>query len=321
MLVQHNAHKTWLIGDPHFGRDFRRGTPIARRGEREIMQRAAFIAELETEEVDTIVMVGDLFDKPVVPLQILSQVISDVLITADHRPDVQFIFMAGNHDLSRQLGVKGAWDIFTLAVGWMENIVIVEGGPTLYQDVLYFPWDWTMTAVEQIEMVGEVGSLSAVVGHWDMMTFGGDDSHLCPVRSLHTKFGPSVAIYSGHYHEEKDYEIDGVTVHCTGSLQPYAHGEGDMYVTLTAEEALARDDLRNKCVRIRLQPGEVMPEIDCLQLTSIRVTTEDEESEVHLEAVGAASFNVDETLNTNLEEAKVPETIRIYIKEKLGVIN
>lgn len=316
--------KGWLIGDPHMGRDFRNGCPLNRRGDRERMQRAQFKEELATPDVDTIIMVGDLFDKPVVPLPVLSQVIHDVIEAAEANPEVTYIFMAGNHDLSRVHTEQGAWDIFALAVGWLKNVVVTKHVHP-HQDIVCFPWDWTMTAAEQVGTwhLGPDHEVKAVVGHWDMMSFGGDESHLCPVEALQKNFGEDIEVYSGHYHEEKDYEIGGVTVHCTGSLQPYAHGEGDMYVTLTAEEALAQaEQLKDKVVRIRLQPGEVMPDIDCLQLTSQRVSAEGEEaidgSEIELDAVGATAFNLDDTLNANLDENEVPDPVRVFIKEKLG---
>lgn len=304
--------RTWLIGDPHHGRNFSNGTPLHRRGDREKMQRAQFIEELATPDVDKIVMVGDLFDRPIVPLPVLSQVISDVVDAAQSRPVVEFIYMAGNHDLSRQLGVKGAWQIFELAVGWLDNVWVVNE-PCFHGDLALFPWQWGVSTVDQVEALGPASGVSAVIGHFDMKSFGGDDSHLCPVRNLQVNFGQDVAIYSGHYHEERDYEIDGVTVHCTGSLQPYAHGEGDMYVTMTVEEALARDDLHDKCVRILLEPGEPMPEIDCLQLSAKR-----EVEEIELDAVGAQSFNVSEILNRELAEAELPEQVTLFIKESLG---
>jgi len=306
MMIDGNV---WLIGDPHFGKDFRNGTPLHRRGEREAMQRAQFQAELATHEANMVVMVGDLFDKPFVPLPILSQVINDVIDAAQSRPEVHFVMMAGNHDRSRQLDVQGAWDIFSLAVNWLDNVHIVNE-PTAIQGIMCYPWQWDVSALEQIERYG-TGSCDVFVGHWDMMSFGGDDSHICPTASL----APG-KVYSGHYHEERDYEIDGVTVHCTGSMQPYAHGEGDMYVTLTVAEALARDDLHDKCVRIILEPGQDMPEIDCLQLTQKRLDAEAEE--IELGEIGIGAFNLAEVLDQQFNENEVPDTVRTFIKERMG---
>jgi len=72
MRFETSRRKGWLIGDPHLGRDFRNGTPLNRRGEREAMQLAQFKEELATPDVHLIVMVGDLFDKPFVPLHMIT---------------------------------------------------------------------------------------------------------------------------------------------------------------------------------------------------------------------------------------------------------
>src|SRR3546814_19137811 len=70
-----------------------------------------------------------------------------------------------------------------------------------------------------------------------------------------TLFRSGLTIYSGHYHLPGEYEVDGHTVVCTGSMEPYSHAEdpsGDLYVTLTLAELEARDDLHDKCVRVLL---------------------------------------------------------------------
>lgn len=321
MRFETSKVRGWLIGDPHFGRDFSNGRPLNRRGDRERMQRAQFREELNTPDVEVIIMVGDLFDKPVVPLTVLLQVIQDVIEAAEARPEVTFIFMAGNHDLSRVLEQQGAWEVFKMAVGWLENVHVINE-VFLWEDVACFPWDWTLTVKEQLKSVAETEGVEAIIGHFDMMSFGGSDDHLCPVEALQEAFGEDVVIYSGHYHEERDYEINGVTVHCTGSLQPYAHGEGDMYVTLTLEEALKRDDLADKVVRIRLQPGETLPDINCLQLTAQRVTEAGEvPDEIDIDAVASTTFNVEETLKAKFEANEVPDNVQTFIKEKLGALS
>lgn len=303
----------WLIGDPHFGRNFANGTPLHRRGDRERMQREQFLAELNLD-YQTIVMVGDLFDKPVVPLTILSQVIQDVKDVALERYDVDFVFMAGNHDKSRQLDQMGAWEIFSMAVGWIDNVHIVDDY-TVIDDVAYFGWDWSSTAAEQVARLstGPALGIKHVVGHWDLIDFGGDTSHMVPVKQL-LAINPNIEIYSGHYHIEGVHTVEGVNVNCTGSMQPYAHGEGDMYVTLTVDEALARDDLYDKCVRIMLQPGEILPDIDCLQLTSTREAAVDEPIEIEISTV----FNMHDTLELAFAENEVPDQVQIFIKEKLS---
>lgn len=51
------------IGDPHLGRKFEVGVPLARRGQREAAQMRDFREKL-MEEADVCIVVGDLFDYP-----------------------------------------------------------------------------------------------------------------------------------------------------------------------------------------------------------------------------------------------------------------
>lgn len=315
MLINDNI---WLIGDPHMGRDFRNGTPLHRRGEREAMQLQQLKDELATPGVNMIVMVGDLFDKPFVPLPVINDAVAAVVEAAQARSDVTFVFMAGNHDKSRQLNVRGAWELFSVAVGWLPNVCCVDQ-PAAFDNVACFPWEWGVSALAQVEdFLFDSEHIEHAIGHWDLMSFGGDDSHMAPTKAIVEKFGEKVGIYSGHYHEEGVFPVDGVDVHCTGSMQPYTHAEdprGVLYVTLTVAEALARDDLRDKCVRILLEPGEALPDIDCLQLTAKKVDVAQEEIVVE---VGIGNFDIHAVLLDEFRENDVPEVVQSFIKERIG---
>lgn len=315
MLVKAGNQKVWLIGDPHLCRDFKNGTPLHRRGEREAMQMAQFKAELATD-ADMIVMVGDLFDKPIVPLPDLNAVIEAVLDAAFANTHVRYIYMAGNHDKSRQVSIRGAWEIFDHSVSWVPNITVVNE-PTAIEGIMFYPWQWGVPALEQVEQHGS-SSCHTAIGHWDLQSFGGDDSHICPVKAL-LNLNPNVSLYSGHYHEEKTYQLEGVNVVCTGSMQPYTHAEdptGELYVTLTLAEALARDDLQDKCVRVLLEPGESLPQIDCLQLTPKRVGKE--VNEIEMADLGLGGFDVAGALKQEMSDNEVPAQVQIFILEKLG---
>lgn len=313
--------KGWLIGDPHLGRDFRNGTPLHRRGEREAMQLAQFKEELATPDVNMVVIVGDLFDKPFVPLTCINDAVSAVVEAAQARPDVEFVFLAGNHDRSRQIGVRGAWELFSVAVGWLPNVTVLDD-VSVIDDVVFFPWVWGKSAAEQVKSLGDrpCPGLHSAVGHWDLMSFGGDDSHMAPTELL-LGLNPNINLYSGHYHEEGIFNVAGINVQCTGSMQPYTHAEdptGELYVTLTLEEALARDDLRDKCVRILLQPGEELPDIDCLQLTQKRADAEIEEVDVG--EIGIGAFDLNAVLETEFAGNDVPEPVQGFIKERIGAL-
>lgn len=303
--------KCWAIGDPHLGRDFKNGTPLHRRGERERLQHDQMQREL-ARDVDVNVMVGDLFDKPFVPLPVVYTAAQMYIDAAQARPDTTFVVMPGNHDLPRQVGIRGAWDLFVMAVRWLPNIVVAEG-PYLHGDIALFPWQWDMSAGAQLEVLGNADYHTAI-GHWDLSDFGsGSTDHLCPADRMDVH-----QIISGHFHVAGDYTVGGKTVHCTGSLQPYSHGEdpdGGLYVTVDLSEALARDDLRDKCVRVILQPGESLPDLDCLSLVPKRVDAPTELIEIE---VGTGAFNLSQVLVEEFADRCVPEPVQLFIKERIG---
>ena len=152
------------------------------------------------------------------------------------------------------------------------------------------------------------------IGHFDLKSFGGDDSHIAPVAELHA-LGVT-EIYSGHYHTEGDYDVGGGVVHCTGSMEPYSHAEdpeGIIYVTLTLEEALNAPDLTHKCVRLILADDEEVPyDLDCLALTYKREKDHVEQ----LQTIGVQDFDwrgiMDEAL------APLDPEVRTFIQDRIG---
>lgn len=258
----------WLIGDPHLGRKFERGVPAHRYGEREKSQFAKFVAELKMPDVDYNIMVGDLFDHPHVSSAIVVAAATAFLNAADRLPKTAFITMAGNHDLSRDIAVVGAWQLFCKIIdGRLPNLLTITK-PCQVGEIALLPWQWGVPAIGQLEWLDDP---IVAVGHWDLQSFGGDDSHMAPTQELHA-LGVT-EIYSGHYHTAGDYKVAGHTVHCTGSLEPYSHAEdpdGDIYVTLTLAEALDGRDLHDKFVRLELAAGEVVPEDLDVQALTVR---------------------------------------------------
>jgi hypothetical protein len=310
--MKHND--IWFIGDPHLGRKFETGVPLPRRGEREARQLAKFKAELTTPcEIN--IMVGDLFDHPQVSMASILEAADAYLDAAKAaRPGTIFVAMAGNHDRSRQLGTVGAWEIFKRVVG--KKILFVDT-PQQLGEIVLFPWQWGITAIEQVEQFTPDPSqvVTTVVGHWDLQSFGGNDDHLAPTALLKERFPKLQKVISGHYHLEGTYQVGGIDVDCTGSLEPYTHAEdptGELYVTLTLDELAERDDLRDKCVRVLLREGEELPhELDCLALTAKRVTKDEEESVA--DKLGA--FDWQAILDEHL--AEVPVYVREFIDERL----
>lgn len=276
------GQRVGLIGDPHLGKDFDLHAPAHRKGERRMKQMAQFNEELWTEDVDIIVMVGDLFDHPQVSHSTILLAARAVLNAAEMRP-VTFIMMAGNHDMPRNLTTVGAWTTFTkMLEDRIPNLHVLRR-PALMHKLALFPWEWDRTSEEQVlDLAG--GEADAAIGHWDLELFDGDGSHMAPTATLKDTFGDHLDIYSGHFHTPGLYKVDGIVVTCTGSMQPITHGEDpneQFYVTLTLDELKATDPavLHDKHVRVLVKPGEEVPEIDCLAITHKRLAQETEKHE------------------------------------------
>lgn len=299
-----------LVGDPHLARKFEMGVPLHRRGDRERMQLEKFILELNTPDVDQVVIVGDVFDHPHVGYHAVLSTFEALRDTTNN-----VIVMTGNHDEPRNTGVVSAIDLLDELCQQLPHVTMVRKDPKQIGDLVLFPWDWATTAEDQVAAFEPWPPVEAAIGHWDLISFGGDESHMAPVRSLHTKFG-QIPLYSGHYHIEGDFVVDGVTVHCTGSMEPYSHGEdpnGERYLTMTlAELEACSEDLTDKCVRILLAEGEELPtDLDCLALTAKRLRAED----VQLEEIDTSQFSWKEILEQSLED--VPQHVREFIDDKM----
>jgi len=267
-----------LIGDPHLGRKFEVGVPSHRRGEREAKQMQHFRNEL-AHDSHIVVIMGDVFDHPYVSLATIEETANALLSTAEHNPDVVFIVLAGNHDLPRNLSAIGAFhDLVQRIRDRFSNLHILRS-PTMIHNLALFPWEWNRRADDQAKEL-DLDKAEVAIGHWDLKEFDGHDDHLAPVAQL-----GHLPMYSGHYHVPGDYIVNGVTVHCTGSMEPYAHDQdpdNTLYLTMTLNELLSKDanEIKDKCVRVLLQPGQDLPEIDCLALTHKRVRDEDSATEV-----------------------------------------
>jgi predicted phosphodiesterase len=287
--------KVKYIGDVHLGRRFQTGVPLHRRGEREKMVLEQFKAELlDVGDARVVIQVGDIFDKFTVSNDIVDaawQVITDATGT---NPDVNYIFIRGNHDASKDLEKVSSFHILEGLCAPLMDVNFVTKLPLVFENLAFIPYDPIITAADMVKMVRHEGKLSAVFGHWDLKSFGenSDTDNLIPIEQL--KLITDLAV-TGHDHKPYEFDVGTLTVLCTGSMQPYAHGEeaddeeNKVYRTLTlaqlAElEPLQPDVLRDKCVRILLSPGEVLPaDLDCLQLTAKRVGAEGEEETLDVE--------------------------------------
>jgi len=307
-----------LIGDPHLGKDFDNGTPEHRKGERATRQMAQFIEELSVE-ADYVVQVGDLFDNPYVSRSVVVSAAQAALGAAERSPETTFIHMAGNHDKPRNLNAVGAWTLFARMVQYRLPNLYVATYPMQLGCVAVFPWEWDKTAKQQVQDFEPMYDdnprhVEVVVGHWDLELFGDDDSHLAPTQEMQQVFGKNTRFASGHFHVPGTYKVHGIPVQCTGSMQPYSHGEdpeGKLYLTLTLQEfeSMKPEALRDKCVRVMLPQGEVLPDVDCLALTHKRIAAEG--SEVVLETGSDLAQVVHEEVET------LDQEVRDFIYDRL----
>ena len=305
-----------LIGDPHLGRVFTANVPLDRRGEREEMMFKQFDEELRTPE-KLVVMVGDLFDTPKVPYPYVLRTIDIIQDHALRRPDTRFIFLAGNHDISPSDGAVGAFELLEASTRLIDNVFVLRH-PRSLSGVVFFPWEWDRSALEQLDDI-ELWTDTAV-GHWDLVDYGGDTGHLCPAKELQERGVKN--IISGHWHLPGDYDVNGVTVRCTGSMQPMTHAEdpeGKMYVTLTAEEysRIDPDKFKDKYIRVVVADGDILPPPTCLGFKTIKTDVEPKE----MERVTLGDFDIDKIIDKHLKAKAVPKPIATEIKEHLSDLN
>ena len=299
-----------ILGDPHLGRRFENNVPLHRRGEREQLVWAQFEQELDPKGHELHIMMGDLFDKAIVPYTVVLRAARLYQEAALSNPKTTFIVMRGNHDASRDLEAVSAFDVFRHLVRHVRNIEVVR---SFYRHdaATIYGWVPVETADELVNRLPPTPGLP-VFGHWDTdARYSG--GNLIPTVSL-AKLGVT-QVFTGHIHKSDQFTRDGLTVVQTGSMQPYAHGEevnDDLYVTLSLEDVKDKDAdwLKDRCVRVLLEPGEVFDlEIDCLQLVLKRASDvgDDEGIEVSL-----GEFD----LNTIYSEAMVgvPSTIETQVK-------
>ncbi len=302
-----------LIGDPHLGREFVRNVPLDRRGDREEMMMEDSTKRLVADLNQTTVIVGDLFERPIVSQHVLHQTIDEIIRASLLNP---IVIIAGNHDLDKATEKRGSFHLLALALEYVPNVTVLLR-PAIIDNVLYLPWEYERSALEQLNDVVDAELPPVAIGHWDLESFGADESHLCPARAL-TERGVETII-SGHWHIAGEYVVDGVTVYCTGSMQPMTHAEdpkGELYVTMTKEEYENADPtkLSQKYVRVYVDEGEeVSPPSTCLGFK-----TESIKKEKEIERVNMGTFDMNDILAQAFTSFGVTSEVQKLIKENLN---
>jgi DNA repair exonuclease SbcCD nuclease subunit len=268
-----------VLGDVHLGKQFQHGVPLHRRGDREKMQFAQFVADLDTE-CDIHIQVGDLFDKMFVSYSVIYAAYEAYRDACGRASPPLYVVMRGNHDASRDADKISAFQVFAAMVRPLGVVVVDDEAAQFADNICVVPWHPFKTAIEMLpqDLTGKT-----VYGHWDIVM---GDTNQIPAAEL--KARGAVRAVTGHDHNARLMEIDGLPVAVAGSMQPYSHAEdptGVMYKTLTLSEL---DEwgltLHDCCVRLVLAPGEVLDfPVDCLQLQVQRGTAEVIDEQVDFE--------------------------------------
>jgi DNA repair exonuclease SbcCD nuclease subunit len=276
-----------LMGDVHLGRRFIEGVPLDRRGEREEMVWAQFEHDLHTHNGDYHIQVGDLFDTFDVDNAVVKRAAALYKKAAKNLRTCKFLILRGNHDASRSDTRVSSFELFKEMVEVADNIEVIDTPRfiPLYGDRCFgmMPWSPFQSAEElaKVLCLNRISKVEFVVCHCDLKGFG-NDFNVIPVDTLKQI---TDVIVTGHDHHRQDLKMGGATVHVTGSMQPYNHGEDPLhtlYWTGTTAELAQLPDTSKLYIRVVLQPGEAPPEIpNCLGYKTVTSTaTDDEEMEV-----------------------------------------
>lgn len=283
-----------VITDTHFGRTFKEGVSLDRRGEYEAKILDDFGEFLLHPQTNIVVHAGDLFDTPEVNYEVLLKVYSKIRNAAlENKDETIYYFIAGNHDLNKDDSKNEhcSFRLLQILLKTEKNVHFVFNNPFLFSmlekkpngnliNLILFPWDYKNSELTTsymseanytIEHFDEsVPEANYVIGHFND-----------PVPEAIANF-KGVKL-SGHFHK-RHLTADGTFF--VGSFYPIAFGEESddsemITLTLNQYENMNNEELKNKRVRILLKEGETLPvEHDCLQLIGKKVS---EEKEVNLE--------------------------------------
>lgn len=250
-----------FIGDVHLGRVFKNGVPLNRRGEIESLFVKEFAKQLAIPREKNVVQLGDLFDSPQVPNEVLWTAYTEISKAAKASPEQNFYFVAGNHDLPKDTEDVPAIKILSRLLSGEPNVHFVLDEPVVVDKTTLIPWSYTTPVSEFLKDV----KTQFIAGHFEE-----------PLDPLLDSMG--LVTYSGHIHKR---HTNG-KVQFVGSILPIAFGEesdNEFMQTVTLKE-LDGKDWHDKRVRVLLGKGEEAPvDLDCLQLV-VKYAESEEENNV-----------------------------------------
>ena len=292
-----------VITDTHFGRTFKEGVSLDRRGEYEAKILDDFGEFLLHPQTNIVVHAGDLFDTPEVNYEVLLKVYSKIRNAALENPLVCYYFIAGNHDLNRDDSKNEhcSFRLLQILLKTERNVEFVLENLVVRRDnavIDLFPWDYKN---EEFKFFPEA---NYVIGHFND-----------PVPEAIANF-KGIKL-SGHFHK-RHLTADGTFF--VGSFYPIAFGEESddsemITLTLNQYENMNNEELKNKRVRILLKEGETLPvEHDCLQLIGKKVS---EEKEVNLEVTQCEDCDFKQMFFECLKDCKLRDELwTAYLKGK-----
>lgn len=292
-----------VITDTHFGRTFKEGVSLDRRGEYEAKILDDFGEFLLHPQTNIVVHAGDLFDTPEVNYEVLLKVYSKIRNAALENPSVCYYFIAGNHDLNRDDSKNEhcSFRLLQILLKTERNVEFVLENLVVRRDnavIDLFPWDYKN---EEFKVFPEA---NYVIGHFND-----------PVPEAIANF-KGIKL-SGHFHK-RHLTADGTFF--VGSFYPIAFGEESddsemITLTLNQYENMNNEELKNKRVRILLKEGETLPvEHDCLQLIGKKVS---EEKEVNLEVTQCEDCDFKQMFFECLKDCKLRDELwTAYLKGK-----
>ena len=292
-----------VISDTHFGRTFKEGISLDRRGEYEAKILDDFGEFLLHPQTNIVVHAGDLFDTPEVNYEVLLKVYSKIRNAALENPLVCYYFIAGNHDLNRDDSKNEhcSFRLLQILLKTERNVEFVLENLVVRRDnavIDLFPWDYKN---EEFKVFPEA---NYVIGHFND-----------PVPEVIANF-KGIKL-SGHFHK-RHLTADGTFF--VGSFYPIAFGEESddsemITLTLNQYENMNNEELKNKRVRILLKEGETLPvEHDCLQLIGKKVS---EEKEVNLKVTQCEDCDFKQMFFECLKDCKLRDELwTAYLKGK-----
>lgn len=260
-----------IITDTHFGRTFKEGVPLNRRGEYESRISQDFGVFLANTKTPIVIHAGDLFDSPYVSNEVLMNTYKDIVMFGNE--NTTYYFLSGNHDLPKDslMITNSSFYILSKLLEPYPNIHFVFEAEQ-QGDILLVPYSHSHDVNEWLEEKLN-HTINYVIGHFDD-----------PVPQKLAYYNGQK--FSGHFHKQH-ITYDGT--YFIGSFYPMSFGEEsdtDVMETMTLEEYYNRSDeeLKDKRVRILLKEGEELPvDHPCLQLIAKKEKKEEINLEVKIE--------------------------------------